>query len=79
MQFLFGRHVQFRSPHVLTIGNFDGVHVGHQRVISQAQDLAKRLGLPLTVLLFEPQPKEFFAEKQWIRSAGTIDELADQG
>jgi riboflavin kinase / FMN adenylyltransferase len=63
MQFLFGRHVQFRSPHVLTIGNFDGVHVGHQRVILQAQDLAKRLDLPLTVLVFEPQPKEFFADK----------------
>lgn len=37
--------------------------MGHQRVILQAQDLAKQLGLSLTVLLFEPQPKEFFAEK----------------
>ena len=41
MQFVFGRHAEFRSPHVLTIGNFDGVHVGHQRVIHQAQQVAK--------------------------------------
>ena len=61
MQFLFGRHAQFRLPHVVTIGNFDGVHVGHQRVIKQAKATAKDLGLPLTVLLFEPQPKEYFS------------------
>ena len=63
MQFVFGRHAEFRSPHVLTIGNFDGVHVGHQRVIQQAQQVAKQLQLPLTVLLFEPQPKEYFADR----------------
>jgi len=50
MQFVFGRHAEFRSPHVLTIGNFDGVHVGHQRVIRQAQQVADQLKLPLTVV-----------------------------
>ena len=63
MQFVFGRQAEFRSPHVLTIGNFDGVHVGHQRVIHQAQQVAKQLQLPLTVLLFEPQPKEYFSDR----------------
>jgi riboflavin kinase/FMN adenylyltransferase len=63
MQFIFGRHADFRSPHVLTIGNFDGVHVGHQRVIRQAQQVAHQLKLPLTVVLFEPQPKEYFADR----------------
>ena len=63
MRFIFGRHVEFRSPHVLTIGNFDGVHVGHQLVIEQAKAVA-RLRLPLTVLLFEPQPREFFARQK---------------
>jgi len=63
MQFVFGRHAEFRSPHVLTIGNFDGVHVGHQRVIRQAQQVADQLKLPLTVVLFEPQPKEYFANR----------------
>ena len=63
MQFVFGRHTAFRLPHVLTIGNFDGVHVGHQLVISQAQQAARQLRLPLTVMLFEPQPKEYFANQ----------------
>ena len=63
MQFVFGRHTAFRLPHVLTIGNFDGVHVGHQLVIRQAQQAARQLRLPLTVMLFEPQPKEYFANQ----------------
>ena len=49
---------------IILIGNFDGVHLGHQRVIQQAQATAKEIGLPLTVLLFEPQPKEYFSLKQ---------------
>ena len=49
---------------MLTIGNFDGVHLGHQRVIQQAQSTAKEIGLPVTVLLFEPQPKEYFSLKR---------------
>ncbi len=62
MQFAFGRQAPF-TPHVLTIGNFDGVHLGHQRVIAQAKDAAEELGLPLTVLIFEPQPREYFARQ----------------
>jgi len=46
---------------VVTIGNFDGVHLGHQAVIQQLNGLAQRLGLPAVVLIFEPQPLEFFA------------------
>ncbi|MFM2486497.1 bifunctional riboflavin kinase/FAD synthetase [Celerinatantimonas yamalensis] len=46
---------------VLTIGNFDGVHRGHQQVIGQLIAEAKRLGKKTTVMLFEPQPMEFFA------------------
>jgi riboflavin kinase / FMN adenylyltransferase len=46
---------------VATIGNFDGVHLGHQAVIEQCRQQATRLGLPLTVITFEPQPREFFA------------------
>lgn len=46
---------------VLTIGNFDGVHLGHQAVLRQVIGKAKSLGLPATVMSFEPQPLELFA------------------
>jgi riboflavin kinase/FMN adenylyltransferase len=45
---------------VLTIGNFDGLHLGHQRVIQRVAEHGKRLGLPTAVMVFEPQPLEFF-------------------
>lgn len=45
---------------VLTIGNFDGVHQGHQAVIQALQQQAKQLHLPSCVMLFEPHPQEFF-------------------
>lgn len=45
---------------VLTIGNFDGVHLGHQKVLRSVVEKAHQLGLPSTVMLFEPQPQEYF-------------------
>lgn len=49
---------------VLTIGNFDGLHQGHQVVIQALHQQAKQLNLPSCVMLFEPHPQEFFlAEK----------------
>ncbi|MGY8867665.1 MAG: bifunctional riboflavin kinase/FAD synthetase [Methylophagaceae bacterium] len=45
---------------VATIGNFDGVHLGHQAVLSQLALKGDMLGLPATVITFEPQPTEFF-------------------
>nr|WP_233075681.1 bifunctional riboflavin kinase/FAD synthetase [Paraglaciecola chathamensis] len=45
---------------VLTIGKFDGVHLGHQAVLSQLVVKARELGLPATVMVFEPQPEELF-------------------
>ncbi len=46
---------------VLTIGNFDGVHRGHQALLDRLITRARRLDLPATVLTFEPLPREFFA------------------
>ena len=46
---------------VLTIGNFDGVHCGHQMILRQLHDKASELNLPATVMVFEPQPLEYFA------------------
>jgi riboflavin kinase/FMN adenylyltransferase len=45
---------------VLTIGKFDGVHLGHQAVLRNVVAKAKSLGLPSTVMVFEPQPEEVF-------------------
>lgn len=45
---------------VATIGNFDGVHLGHQTVLGQLAEAGARLGLPAVVVSFEPQPQEFF-------------------
>ncbi|MDM8558207.1 bifunctional riboflavin kinase/FAD synthetase [Candidatus Parabeggiatoa sp. HSG14] len=55
---------QLRPRHqgcVATIGNFDGVHLGHQTVLQQLSAKAKDLQLSAVVIIFEPQPQEFFA------------------
>ena len=46
---------------VLTIGNFDGVHLGHQQVILALVEKAKKLDCEAAVLVFEPQPQELFS------------------
>ena len=43
------------------IGNFDGVHLGHQAVIALAAEAAERLGIPTGIVTFEPHPREYFA------------------
>ena len=48
-------------PVALTIGNFDGVHRGHQAMLSRLVEAAEDLRLPPAVLTFEPHPREFFA------------------
>ncbi len=45
---------------VVTIGNYDGVHLGHQALLSQVVDQSRRLSLPSCVMSFEPMPREFF-------------------
>lgn len=46
---------------VLTIGNFDGVHLGHQAMLDTAKTLANSQHLASMVMIFEPQPREFFS------------------
>ena len=62
------RNILNLKPHhhgcVATIGNFDGVHLGHQAVLGQLAEKADKLCLPLTVVTFEPQPEEFFRPEQ---------------
>jgi riboflavin kinase / FMN adenylyltransferase len=46
------------GPSVVTIGVFDGVHLGHQRVVGRAAEVATELGLPVVVVTFDPHPDE---------------------
>ncbi|BAO43960.1 bifunctional riboflavin kinase/FAD synthetase [Thiolapillus brandeum] len=66
MQLVRGQH-NLRPSHrgcVATIGNFDGVHLGHQAVFRALREKARQYGVPSTVILFEPQPMEFFRPGQ---------------
>lgn len=63
MRLLRGLHnipADFRGC-AATIGNFDGLHLGHQGILRALKDVAAAQGVPTLVMLFEPQPKEFFA------------------
>ena len=48
---------------IILIGNFDGLHAGHQKLFSQAQKFKKKLNLKLGVVTFDPIPKMFFNKK----------------
>jgi riboflavin kinase/FMN adenylyltransferase len=48
---------------VLTIGNFDGLHLGHKAVIEKLAQQGKLLNLPVVVMSFEPQPLEYFSHQ----------------
>lgn len=61
MQIFRGVRAETSEPCVLTIGNFDGVHRGHKALLERVRAKANELGLPATVLCFEPHPREYFA------------------
>jgi riboflavin kinase/FMN adenylyltransferase len=52
-----------RAPCALTIGNFDGVHRGHQALLGHVRAAASDMGLEAAVMTFEPHPREFFAQR----------------
>ncbi|RWU22089.1 bifunctional riboflavin kinase/FAD synthetase [Pseudomonas alkylphenolica] len=63
MQLVRGLH-NLRPQHrgcVATIGNFDGVHRGHQAILARLRERAVALGVPSCVVIFEPQPREYFS------------------
>jgi len=66
MQIIRGLHNLHPEHHgcVVTIGNFDGVHLGHQEVLAQVADKAAELKLPSLLMTFEPYPGEFFEHSE---------------
>ena len=59
-------------PLAAAIGNFDGVHRGHQKVVAAACEAARRDGLSPAIITFDPHPREFF------RQEGAPFHLADR-
>lgn len=49
---------------VATIGSFDGVHRGHQAILARLREEGQKLGLPTLVMVFEPQPHEYFSRER---------------
>ncbi len=68
---------------VATIGNFDGVHLGHRTVFQRLLERGQAFGLPATVITFEPQPMEFFnpdgAPARLTRLREKVSAIADDG
>ncbi|MGO1297298.1 MAG: bifunctional riboflavin kinase/FAD synthetase [Vibrio sp.] len=75
----FVRGIHNIQPHhhgcVVTIGNFDGVHLGHQQVLRQVSQQAKQLNLESVAMIFEPQPLELFAKE---RAPARLTRLRDK-
>ena len=64
MRIFRGLPAHAHGPIALTIGNFDGVHRGHQAMLARLCEAADDLRLPPAVLTFDPHPREFFAPHQ---------------
>lgn len=64
MLILRGLHSPDQRPVALTIGNFDGVHLGHQALLHRLQQEAQARGVESAVVIFEPHPREFFMPQQ---------------
>ena len=78
--------INVRGKHrgaIVTIGNFDGVHKGHQSILKEVRARADKLNVPAMLICFEPQPKEFFdlydAPARLTRFREKVDLLSDQG
>lgn len=76
MQVIRGLH-NLRPEHhgcALSIGNFDGVHLGHQKVLARLRERARSLRLPSMVMTFEPTPMECFNPQQAPARLATLRE-----
>ena len=62
---------------VLSIGNYDGVHRGHQALLQELRRQSEATGLPATVLTFEPTPREYFVPEQAPRRVLTLRDKLD--
>ncbi len=75
MKIMNGSH-RFSRPTILTLGNFDGVHIGHQRILNRLVERAKYLNLPSVVYTFDPHPLNVVAPNRRPPLITTTDEKA---
>ena len=66
------------SKVVLALGFFDGVHLGHQKLIKRAKEVADQKKLPLVVMTFDRHPKEIYENKKNFKYLETLEEKADK-
>ena len=64
MQIFRGLYSPNTQPVAITVGNFDGVHLGHQALLNDLRKAARTHGLQTAVVIFEPHPREFFTPEQ---------------
>ena len=75
MKLLYGlRGVPDFEASAVTIGNFDGVHLGHQQLISRLKEQASLRKIPSVVIVLEPQPTEFFCKQNAPARLSTLRE-----
>src|SRR5258708_38955584 len=63
---------------VITVGNFDGVHLGHAALLRQARELARSLNCPVTVITFDPHPLQLLAPERFLPPLTAIADRAEQ-
>ena len=75
------RNTNLKNKHcrgVLAIGNFDGIHLGHQKVIKDAKQKANKNKLPVGIMTFEPMPVMFFNKKIKNHRINSLDQKINQ-
>jgi riboflavin kinase / FMN adenylyltransferase len=64
----------FSGPQIIVIGEFDGVHAGHQEVIRRGQVRSETLGIPLAIMTFHPHPRQVLGHAQYARMLTPLSE-----
>ncbi|MDU4301588.1 MAG: riboflavin biosynthesis protein RibF, partial [Eikenella corrodens] len=77
MNIRFGNTVFRPHPHgsAVTIGNFDGVHLGHRHILERLRHEADERGLAAVAIVFEPQPQEFFSRQRSVEKPFRLSPL----
>src|SRR6185436_12862544 len=70
---LNGRLISFRDA-VVTIGTFDGVHTGHQKIIAQLKDEAAKISGESVIITFDPHPRKVLEPSRPLKLITTLDE-----